>query len=93
MSDGYIEVQVTLDSHNLLQIETLIEARIKELRELKKANADAWFISAMADEQLSNYRALMRKIKEAREDVKRVKAAHDTAYLASLRKPRSRAKS
>lgn len=86
----YIEVDVRLDSHNLLQIETLIDWRVKELKQLKKDNPGV--PAQLCDEQLLNYKLLAGKIAEARQHVKVVKAEADKAYYASLkRKPRARA--
>lgn len=81
----FIEVQVTLDSHNLLQIQALVQNRVKELKQLKRDNADG-IMAILADEQIHNYRLLTQKIAEAREDVKRVKAEADAQYFASRKK-------
>lgn len=88
----YIEVDVRLDSHNLLQIESLIGWRVTELKKLKKDNPG--IPAMMADEQLLNYKLLSAKIAEARKNVKAVKEEADRAYFASrkvsTRKPRAR---
>jgi hypothetical protein len=85
----YIEVDVRLDSHNLLQIETLINWRVKELKQLKKDNPGV--PAMLCDEQLLNYKLLSAKISEARKNVKVVKEAADKAYFASQKKRQIRA--
>jgi hypothetical protein len=78
----FIEVQLTLDSHNLLQIEALIAARVKELQDLKNGS-DVSIMAHLADEQIENYKLLSAKIADARKEVKRVKAEADAQYFAS----------
>jgi len=77
----YIEVNITLDSFDLIQIETLINLRIDELKKFK-AEADGWMHKQLADEQLYNYRATLKKIKAARTEVKRIKAESDAKFAA-----------
>lgn len=89
----FIEVEVVLDSHNLLQIEALINWRVKELKQLKKEHAEHpnGIVVASCNEQLLNYKQLAARIAKGREDVKDVKAKSDAAYFASRRKTRARA--
>jgi len=68
----YIEVNLTLDSFDLIQIETLINHRIDELKAFKEAQKDIWFHVNLAEEQLYNYRVTLKKIKAARAEVKRI---------------------
>ena len=82
---AYIEVNITLDSFDLIQIENLIQIRIDELKKFKSEN-DAWFHQNLADEQIVNYRTTLKKIKAARQEVKDIKAASDAEYAASRRK-------
>ena len=80
----YIEVELTLDSFDLIQIENLISIRLKELQEFK-ANSDGWLHKQLADEQLTNYRATLKKVRKARAEVKRIKDEGD-AIWADVRK-------
>jgi hypothetical protein len=80
----YIEVEMTLDSLDLIQIETLIELRIKELQKLKDDDPEmGWFIRAQLDESIEMWTGTQKKIKAARKEVKRIKKEADAAYYAS----------
>jgi len=83
--NAYIEVGITLDSFDLIQIETLINHRIDELKKFKAEN-DAWFHQNLAEEQLYNYRTTLKKIKAARAEVKRVKAESDAKFTETRRR-------
>jgi len=78
----YIEVNLVLDSFDLIQIETLIERRITELKEFKAQYETGSIHAMLADEQLYNYGVTQRRIKNARKEVKRVKAESDAAFAA-----------
>jgi hypothetical protein len=86
----YIETSLILDSFDLIQIETLINKRLDELKELKD-NTDAWLYKNLADEQIFNYKTTLKKVKQARQEIKRIKAEADAAYFAS-KKQQSRSK-
>lgn len=86
----YIEVSITLDSLDLVQIETLIERRIADLKELKRVNLDAGatedgFIVQMANEHIRMFKQIKKKISDGRKEVARVKTEADAAYYKSLR--------
>jgi len=81
----YIEVDMRLDSLDLVMISGLLEKRIDELVEFKKENP-AWFSQNIADEQLHNYRATMKKIKAARSEVRKIKKESDAAFSETQRK-------
>jgi predicted phage-related endonuclease len=85
----YIEVELTLDSFDLIQVENLIKIRIKELRDFK-TNSDGWLHKQLADEQLTNYRATLRKITNARGEVARIKAEGDAIWAESRKAHASR---
>jgi hypothetical protein len=82
----YIEVELTLDSLDLIQIENLIDIRIKTLNDLKATEDvfNSWYLTTIADEQINNYRSTLKKIEQARAEVKRVKEVGDAAYFAGL---------
>jgi hypothetical protein len=74
---SYIEVNLKLDSLDILMLESLIEARIEELEGLKAVPENAWFITRMADEQIDNHKHTLKRLNAAHDDVKRVKAEMD----------------
>ena len=86
----YIETSLVLDSLDLIQIETLIKTRLKEMDEFKKianeGNGLGWLHENMANEAIANYRSTLRKIKAAREEIKVIKAEADAAFSAMLKK-------
>jgi len=65
----YIETDVRLDSLDLANLEMLVMDRMKELREFRKSNESS-FSTAIADEQLANYRGTLKRIRAGREQVK-----------------------
>jgi len=75
----YIETNLTLDSFDLIQVESLIERRLKELEEVKDGS---WVMENIANEQIHNYSVTLKKIKDARKEVKRIKAEADQAFYA-----------
>jgi hypothetical protein len=87
----YIEVELTLDAHDLIVIESLVNERLKELKKFRD-EADGWIHQRLADEQIGNYRGLLKKIKAARQHVKEVKAESDARYFASLKARRTKTK-
>lgn len=101
MSD-YIETPLTLDSLDLIQIETLLKNRVKELVDFKTNAANngeglGWYMENIANEQIANYRSTLKKIKAARQEIKRIKSEADAAFYARLnaagRKTKSGSKS
>lgn len=84
----YIEVELTLNSFDILQLRTLTKKRIKELEDLKAANT-AWFFSNMADEQIDNHKVTLRKLDEAHKRIREIKRESDEAYRESLNTKRA----
>jgi len=66
----YREVELTLDALDLLSIESLVKARIEELQEFKAQYGDESIPAQLANEQLSNYRTTLRKIRLALREMK-----------------------
>jgi hypothetical protein len=85
----YIEVELTLDSHDLIVIETLINEQLDELKKFRN-ETDAWFHQRIADDQIANYRGLLKKIKAARAEVKKIKTEADARFYASLKAKRTK---
>jgi len=88
----YIETDLTLDSYDLVLLEALLNQRIKEIREFKNST-EASIPRLMADEQLTSLRVTLKKIKEAREQIKAIKAEKDAEFFARTRRERTRSKS
>jgi hypothetical protein len=89
----YIETELVLDALDLIQIETVIKNRIEEFIKAKEeandGNGLGWLHENMANEVITNYRQTLRKIKEARKEIKRIKTESDAKFYADLKARRT----
>ena len=90
MSGIYIETDLRLDSLDLANIEMLIKNRMKELREFKAGSNGAAIPSMLADEQLAVWRETLKKIVNARADIRAFKATEDAKFYARQAADRSK---
>ena len=74
MSYGYIDTTIELDSLDILNLISLVEARIEEIKSLIKPG-QAGMVKMIAEEQLFTYNDTLAKLKAASEEVKRVALA------------------
>jgi hypothetical protein len=88
MSYGYIEVDLILDSHDLIIVEALLKERIKELRKTK-AESEMGMVKHICDNHIFDLNDTLKKIKAARIKVKEVKAEADAKFSASLKAKRA----
>jgi hypothetical protein len=79
-----------LDSLDLANIEMLIKNRIKELREFKAGSNGAAIPAMIADEQLAVWRGTLKKIVNARADIRAFKATEDAKFYARQAADRSK---
>lgn len=90
----YIETELVLDSLDILNLMSLVDARIKELKEVKSATEHPnGFIAVMADDHLKMWRETQKKLKAAHEDIKEIKRVRDEEYYASLKAKRAATRS
>ena len=84
----YIETELVLDSLDILNLMTLVDARVRELKAVKKTNGAEHpngFVALMADDHLKMWRETQKKLKAAHENIKEIKRVRDAEYYASLK--------